>query len=445
MVQRGAAGVLRVAVSLWPAEERHWGRAICAELDEVEGAWNSVAWAAGGVAVWMRVLTKSFLQSLGRPLGVGADPATQELLGRTAGVPRTPRWATAALVLAALAVLCLPETRQGLGLVFSTWWPAPAERDELTLLRRLAQQGEERHDAPMLAFVSMQSYPGPENARWAEEAVRLDPSLTWIYYGRLCHELGPAGAETIERLRKWDPGNAAVELLAADRRLDILSYQPGGYRMYAEGSFFQDEEWAADMARAFAAPRFDAYFQRTFDLQLAAMREHGLHQPLLALQGLFRLYGQGESLYVYARHLIGLGEQAEKRGALAEAADDYWRVAHFAERMRAGDGTNFEKMVAARYQRTAYQKLQPLARRMGREDLAGLLGYQLKELKALPLDATAELSRMDRQAAGAAWTGTWVHLIAVFIIVLAAFAAFSLIAVSRSKSAPAAAPGWVRR
>jgi len=95
MVQRGAAGVLRVAVSLWPAEERHWGRAISAELDEIEGAWNSVAWAAGGVVVWMRALAKSFLQSLGRPLGVGADPATQELLGRTAGVLRTPRWATA--------------------------------------------------------------------------------------------------------------------------------------------------------------------------------------------------------------------------------------------------------------------------------------------------------------------------------------------------------------
>ena len=93
-------------------------------------------------------------------------------------------------------------------------------------LRALAERARQNRDAQSLAFVALQSTL-EEDIALANQAVALDPSLTWIYYDLAYKRRfsdqpwkSPAFAPTLKdwtlKLEAFDPQNAAPHLLRAE-------------------------------------------------------------------------------------------------------------------------------------------------------------------------------------------------------------------------------------
>src|SRR5215831_15695889 len=113
--QRLSAFLARGIVRLWPAETREWGRAFEAELPEITTPLASVCWVVGGAVLFAKESLRSFLKSLWRPLGVPASDDSSFLSNGSGPAPRLPRALAGFLLLASLAMLCLPEVRASLG------------------------------------------------------------------------------------------------------------------------------------------------------------------------------------------------------------------------------------------------------------------------------------------------------------------------------------------
>ena len=97
------------------------------------------------------------------------------------------------------------------------WWNAPVVPQQQLLA--LAERAKQSRDAQSLAFVALH-VGRDQDVALAEQAVALDPSLTWVYYGVADrHGDGhgwkdPAFAPTLKtwiaKLQAWDPGNAVL-------------------------------------------------------------------------------------------------------------------------------------------------------------------------------------------------------------------------------------------
>jgi hypothetical protein len=99
----------KVLLAVWPEESKSWGAAFASECAAIEAPQKQFRWLLGGIPILLRESFKSFLNSLGRPIGVGpADVQTGSGPGRA---PRTPRLVLAFLFLIFVALLAQPQTR----------------------------------------------------------------------------------------------------------------------------------------------------------------------------------------------------------------------------------------------------------------------------------------------------------------------------------------------
>src|SRR5438309_119623 len=99
---------------------------------------------------------------------------------------RRTRFMSLFFLVLALAFFCLRAFRQGYELPFMLWkevrsqgnsgMPSAAEYD------RWARESESAHDAAGSAFVALHHPDPATRKRLAEEAVKADPKLTWIYF-----------------------------------------------------------------------------------------------------------------------------------------------------------------------------------------------------------------------------------------------------------------------
>ena len=294
-MRRLAARILRWALRVWPAESREWGRAIEAELDETQSGLEALRWAMGGVMLLSKAWWREFLKSLGRPLGVPARTAAQDL-SHPMPKPRMPRGVIAAMLLAALAILLAPEAREGLREVAASW-NLPGMGWTQRELDAMAREAERNGDAETLAFAAMRLPYSAENVRRIELAATLDPRLTWALADvRRIGTRFTATDEHIVRLRHWDSGNAFVELLSAESAAARVEKEweethPLATFWYSPGRNTKLElnaEWLAAMQRAFAAPRYDSYVQRRYQLDRSVMQQHGLYSPFALIMGVAR-------------------------------------------------------------------------------------------------------------------------------------------------------------
>jgi len=392
ITNRIAARVLKWAVQLYPPEKRVWGEAIVAEADPAAEFGAALSWMIGGLMVAFRAFVSRLFQ---RPAG-----KNETLLAGPAQIPAPVPWRLAVVCVAiSAALLLVPDLREALSVTYSSWTSEFIPRDENAMWQKIAREAESKGDAPAMAFAAMR-LPSPEGQRFdeavrlAEGAVAKDPSLTWTYYFLALRRgdsrfHGSPHPELTERLQEWDSKNAVPYLAQAD----AIAGAHGGdlqWRMWNVSSDppmqedvarlrGRDPRWLELMGRAFAEPTYDAYFDRRLNLELQVMQRLGVMDPQRAVNAY--IFGNRLPNLVrwreYAALRVAEGEDAERAGQWENAANEYWAVAQFGQRVCLSGKSDAESelVVARRLQQSAFKHLQPVLLKLGRVQEAQAVAY----------------------------------------------------------------------
>src|SRR5271169_2959529 len=259
---RFARWLLGCAVRHWPEETRCWGLALAAEIDETGSAFETVRWSLGGIMLFTRSVLSSVWAWMklpaGRSLSDGADEPSP--------LPRRSRLFTAAVLAAAVLLLILPEGREAVRTVGSSWRDFQQTGSDQRKLDELATRAEKEKDAGTLAFVALSTDDSKRASDLIEQAVSLDPQYLWAY-AAANRRIGAGSRRTDwpAQLQAADPGNAVPNLFAADSLAEAhlhaiaMHTAPIGVE---EKLLASDAKWCALMELAFAAPRYDSYFYK---------------------------------------------------------------------------------------------------------------------------------------------------------------------------------------
>jgi len=304
-------------------------------------------------------------------------------------VSRRACWAALAIV----ALLCLvPSYRQALRAAPEAWSVSRQPLSEGTL-RGAAERGLREHDASLVAFAALHLQDRTEANHYAEQAVSMDPKLTWIAtrFANPVDSTAQSSKPWMERLAGWDPDNAVPYLFAAEL-LYARTPADGSLDDSAALRLSSTTPWGEKMRAAFAAPRFDNYSRERFELDRSVLRRlRGIDPDALLWYASGLGYVNLSEVTVYAGLITReLGPNAEQAGRTAEAADLYWSVARFGERLANGASWEWEREIAANLEASAYTSLAGLAGRTGKKDEAAALAL---------LSRRAERARSETQAA----------------------------------------------
>lgn len=387
-----AGWVMRFALRLWPRESGEWGRALAAELPSTAGSWEAFRWTMGGLMVLMREWWRHTMGSWKRPIGVPAGGPLEAEWKNAPRVPRTPRWLTAILLLACLGMLLVPEVREAMGSVVDAWrvflsnryLPSPRSTEHIR------KEAVRTQDPQLLALTALLSQDSKERREFADKAVHLDPSLTWIYF-EIYHDGKAdkdAALEAAKQLQKRDPDNAVAWLASADVIFDQVgdAWTKGGHGYdfsMAQPQIEQNPAWMAAMDRAFDAPRYDSYTGHVFELYRRAAERYKLREPVVLLNLLSNsAIPSLLAIRMYSTAQFDRAAIAEQAGNRAEAARLYWRVAAFGEEMRGPGRTEIEQLIGDAVEKGAYERLQPLLKMSGNADEAAMTQRALEGVKA---------------------------------------------------------------
>jgi len=338
------------------------------------------------------------LRSWNRPAGVPEGGALEALSRNASRIPRTPRFVTAILLVASLAMLAVPDVREAIRATFRVW-SGNYDRitaDDQALIARVRAEGELHQDAQAMALVALHAADHAERMRMADRAVALDPSLTWIYaYVRTTDGLGsccnnPLPAEWLAKLQKWDPDNAVPRLLVAHQSSLRFSEfwekhgERGGYEAEAVKYLQQDKGWVAEMEFVFQAPKYDYYVSREFDLYRAVTQRYGIRDLDATRSILWSNYagriGVNDATY-FAYFLAERAEAAEQSGDFQKAESLYREPAEFSQRMAEQTHTQEERNHWQSVEGDSLRKLQALLAKSGKTDEAALVGVKVDALQ----------------------------------------------------------------
>jgi len=402
--------LLRFAERLPPADSKDWGRAMLAELDLVNGKWSALRLALGCAGV----LTVRALVSLPREV----------FMRRKSFV--------AGFVCAGIASLFLlaPTFRQALNVSISPWKIAFAHNPGLNApafsdtwpdrdLHTIVASAHARHDAKALAFVAVRLADAEASARLAEEAVHLDPQLTWIYaIVALRHPSLREIPKWVERLDQWDPENVLTSLITVER-IDIEHIVRGDIRPGRKLGDLPD--WRTAMEHVFQARKFDDYLSSQLDTDREVALRYQFFDPLVILAGFDGIdgtftaatrlpsYGRAD-VYSYSQTLIEKGQDLEARGDLSSAVPFYSSVARIDQIIES------HRMGSAAPAIKAYERLAVISDAQGHHDQASLFAYLSRhlELKNRSLGDIQILS-------GMLFSPSWMDVVAIQISAFALF------------------------
>jgi hypothetical protein len=249
--RRLAAFLLQSAISIAPTYTLDWGHAMLAELRHVQGNWAALLWSFGSAGVLAKhALLSLIFPSRNRPtMGSGGDLFSKD------GPMRRPALAiTAACVITSLLFFVAPVFRQAFRVSLLPW-QIVFKTDYRRLgpeLQSIVKKAEEGRDAEALAFVAFRHPDSSESVRLADEAVRLDPNLVWVYaIVAVRHSSDPDG--WVAALERFDPQNALPHLIAAEK-IDIDQVLRGKVPHRAED---EPPVWQSAMAAAFKSAKLD--------------------------------------------------------------------------------------------------------------------------------------------------------------------------------------------
>jgi hypothetical protein len=214
-LRQAAALLLDYAIRIAPPESREWGQAMRGELSFVEGHWAALMWAFGGASL----MAKQALMAIfipGRGQGI---PPGDELFAKNVSLGKAALVAGAGCILIALLFFGAPPFRQAFRVALKPWTFIfqMASRNLQPGFEDLANRAEAQHDPEGLAFCAVRQQNSHESVRLAEEAVRLNPNLIWVYavVGMRHPELDEV-RPWIEQLERWDPQNSLFHLIEAE-------------------------------------------------------------------------------------------------------------------------------------------------------------------------------------------------------------------------------------
>ena len=248
----------------------------------------------------------------------------------------------------------------------SSGWPVQ--------LARSPRRAEQKRDAEGLAFCAVRIRDKRESARLAEEAVRLDPNLVWVYaVVAVRHpELGEI-SEWVPKLEQWDPQNALSYMITAESN-DVFHVVREDIR--ARG-LAKDPVWRTAMAAAFQSPKFNDYLHRAEAMDRKVVSAYGLPDPNLVLLG----SGRGlppatlEDSQEYADSLFEFGKNLQARGDLKGAMEKYWSVASYGQMIDFWAYAIDEHMLGVILQGMAYQQLRAVSEKEGEHSKAAHFAY----------------------------------------------------------------------
>ncbi len=359
---------MQAAIRIAPADTRDWGRAMAAELTHVEGDWGALMWSLGSAGVLARQALISLIVPGRQGQGVVPDDG---LLAKSPTLRNALLTVTGACLLAALFFVASPPFRQAFQVALAPWHalihhnPQPDFAD-------LARRAGARQDAEGLAFCAIRSrYSWGENVRLADEAVRLDPRLLWVY--AVVAMQNPALPETatwVERLKQWDPQNALFYLISA--------------RLLKQGRFHEGppapEQWQAwqnAMASAFQSAKFDDYLDRVAQITQRVVPRYQLYDPreVDSRTQIDLPHYAFEDSENYARILLADGEKQEAKGDIKTGRERFWSVARFGQLIDSHARTDFERWMGMGLQSAAYERLQASFQKQGDGPQASLFAY----------------------------------------------------------------------
>jgi len=371
------------------------------------------------------------------------------------------RFTTLLFLVLSASFLFLPSFRQALETLPASWGAGGDEQWYATWLERRGELGpevlegwvrtaEQRRDSTILAFAALHLQSQAERKHLADEAVALDPQLTWLY----CHlQLGDPEDHNFSipewpaRLQSWDPGNAISYLIEAQAISLRRRSQHGPSIMtpaYLD-ALANETEWRDLMSKAFAAPRYDSYITRRFELERRVLRQHGLDRPAVVLLAV-AAYPIPDLTNVrdYADLLQEkLAAERGRTGREEEARGYYWTVAHFGERVQLGSATEIERLMAASLRAKAYDRLLPLLRHRGEADEAATVEFASRQAHQ---SMTADrLDAQSRPASSSFWTARMTRLFMKLTVLFASFTLLCLVYVGARRWAHGQTEGWLGR
>jgi hypothetical protein len=204
----------------------------------------------------------------------------------------------------------------------------------------------------------------PESARLAEEAVHLDPKLTWLYavgFGRFSSD--SQTDRWVRELQEYDPQNALPYfVIAAKINRDLSKARGIAPRVQDEPAVWQNA-----MGTAFQSQKFDNYCS-----QFKALEHRVLLRYSFDDAGRLRCPGMGPGFATaeYAASVLEAGEALEARDDRKAAREKYLAIARFGRMSGLGRGSFMNEVV-----QSAYKHLEALSEKEGHHDQAELYAY----------------------------------------------------------------------
>jgi hypothetical protein len=356
-----AIALLRFAIWIAPHDTHDWGRGMLSELNHVEGNWSALIWALGGAGVLAKhaVVAIIFPGSHRRTVSTAS-----ELFAKEPPMRKFTLVVIASCVVASLLLFLAPVFRQAFQVSLAQWhdifhvrhsfgYPGPDPEWDA-----LAKKAEQNHDAEALAFVAARHPNEIQRARFANEAVQLDPSLTWLYAVAGTGYLSPSEIDRrVSLLKQWDSQNALPHLFAAQKIGATVTYS----KEFPLGKLEENPAWEKEMDAAFQSPKLDTYLDRQKQLGHQVLSRYRLDDPFQATSGedWYGFPGYGVwYCHLYAKSLLESGQTLESRGDRRAAFEKYWSVARFGQMMSDGAGFTF---FVRKDMKEAYSRLEALS------------------------------------------------------------------------------------
>jgi hypothetical protein len=365
--RRVAAFFLQSAISIAPTYTLDWGHAMLAELRHVQGNWAALLWSFGSASVLAKhALLSLIFPSRNRPtMGSGRDLFSKD------GPMRRPALAiTAACIIASLLFFVAPVFRQAFSvsllpweIVFNTDYSRVSPE-----LQSVAKKAEQDHDPEALAFVAFQHPQPSEAVRLADEAVRLDPDLIWVY-AVVGVRASPLPNPRLPALERFDPQNAIPYLIAAEG-MDIDQVLRDNVPHRPED---EPAAWKSAMAAAFKSAKLDAYSTQRKALDRRVLNRYHVADPTLIVNEAFFCtlpsYGVWDA-HRYAELLLASARVLEAQGDAKAASEKYLAIAHFGNLLSPSVSRSY-------YEQTqqAYTRLAALAAKSSRPEEAAFYSF----------------------------------------------------------------------
>jgi hypothetical protein len=384
---RVADSSLQLVLRFWPGESRQWGLALAAELHEIEKPFEALNWALGGLMLFTRASVSRFLTWLKLPAGSRLSAASLPLGTNAPILPKRSRLFTAAVLVATVAVLFLPQSRVAVSTVRATWQGYQPWNSYKRTVEKLAARAEKEKDARTLAFAASTMPESDQGMRLADKAVSLDPSLTWIYASRYYRpDSVPLPPEWLARLHASDPDNGFIDLMAADAiaqpRYSAMLAHRTPPPQEIEAALANDPQWQAHMEAAFRAPRYDNYLRNHWELICYEWDRDPALSPAIIGYGLWsRRIPDVQNLKIFTKIKIQRAQQAVSGGHPDQAASILQEVDGFASRMSQQGDAYFERLVALGLSRQANEELRNLYLATGRPREASEASARLQEIE----------------------------------------------------------------